>query len=461
MAFIRRPAFCVAKSFRGMCTQPQLHGARNLKPDWQMALGTWRPAQGFQQHEYGLLWYPSRGELLDSDPSPVLVATSYEYGSLAYSKSVKQARKYASLPTHEDFWQHVSNHKAQDRPQNFHEVFDAGHPRCLYFDIDGTLEYRDMHENVIDWLRQFVRWFFCGDRLGWPAGAPEPQVLTSRDPAKYSCHVIFPQIHFQDFLEQDSYIRVLLNALPALKVDLEGGASLPVLQELVDPMPYMRFQLLRGPYACKMKHGKLAKDTQLAPEGYFRSDPLTYFAGYVNHDYALTLPSVEQLLAWNEEVRELHEFRREQLVMATRDNSWTVSPLDERNLFLPEFQRRTGGGVIDFAGMTDLEQYEESLRWLHEDRASQWWSWFRVSGVTCKMIMRYRHNRAACDRIWRAHMAWSSQYQHFDEQENIDVVAAGTSKPVSGLRLLLQIIRHDNPQYELCLETWQRKGKPL
>jgi len=209
------------------------------------------------------------------------------------------------------------------------------------------------------------------------------------------------------------------------------------------------------------KHGKLAKDTQLAPEGYFRSDPLTYFAGYVNDDYALTLPSVEQLLAWNEEVRELHEFRREQLVMATRDNSWTVSPLDERNLFLPEFQRRTGGGVIDFAGMTDLEQYEESLRWLHEDRASQWWSWFRVSGVTCKMIMRYRHNRAACDRIWRAHMAWSSQYQHFDEQENIDVVAAGTSKPVSGLRLLLQIIRHDNPQYELCLETWQRKGKPL
>jgi len=461
MAQIHRAALRIARSCRGMCTRAQLHGAHNSEIDWQMALGTWRPARGFQQLEYGLLWHPSREALLDSGPGSVLVATSYQYGSLAYGKSEKQARKYASLPTHHDFWQHVSRHKAQDRPQNFHEVFDAGHPRCLYFDIDGTLEYRDIHENIIAWLREFVRWFFCGDRLSWPTGAPEPQVLTSRDPAKYSCHVIFPQIQFRDFAEQDSYIKVLLNALPALKVDMEGGASLSVLQELVDPMPYMRFQLLRGPYACKLKHGRLAKDTQLAPEGYFRSDPLAYFAGYVNHDYALTLPSVEELLAWNEEVRELHAFRRDQVVMATRDGSWPVSPLDERNLYLPEFQRRIGGGVIDFAGMTDLELYEEALQWLHGDRASQWWSWFRITGVTSKMIMRYRYNRTACDRIWRAHMAWSSQYPHFDERENIDMVEAGVSKNVSGLRLLLQIIRHDNPQFELLLETWQRKAKPL
>jgi hypothetical protein len=444
-----------------MCTQPQLLATHDSANDWQMALGNWKPAHGFKQHEYGLQWYPSRAALLDSSPGSVLVATSYQHGSPAYSNSVKQARKYASLHTHEDFWQHISNHKAQDRPQNFHEVFDAGHPRCLYFDIDGTAEYRESHENVIAWLREFVRWFFCGDRLNWPAEAPEPQVLTSRDPAKYSCHVIFPQIQFRDFAEQESYIKVLLNALPALKVDLEGGVSLPVLQELVDPMPYMRFQLFRGPYACKLRHGRLAKDTQLAPEGYFRSDPLTYFAGYVNHDYALTLPSVEELLAWNEQVRELHAFRKDQVVMATRDGSWPVSPLDERNLYLPQFQRRTGGGVIDFAGMTDLELFEEALQWLHEERAAQWWSWFRISGVTCTMLKRYRHNRAACDRIWRAHMAWSRQYSHFDERENIDVVEAGVSKHVSGLRLLLQIIHHDNPQFEVRLETWQRNATPL
>jgi len=426
-----------------------------------MPCGAWKPARGFKEHEYGLLWHPSREALLDSRPGAVLIATSYEYGSPAHNKTVSQARKYASLPDHTDFWQHISIYRAHDCPQNFHEVLDAGHPRCLYFDVDGTPEYREFHEQNISWLRDFVRWFFCGDRLNWPAEAPEPQVLTSRDPTKYSCHVIFPQIHFRNFDEQESYIRVLLNALPALKVELEGGTTFPVLQELVDPMPYMRFQLFRGPYACKLKHGLLARETQLAPEGYFRSDPLTYFAGYVNHDYALTLPSVEELLAWNETVRELHAFRRDQVAIATRDGPWTVSPLDERNLYLPEYQRRTGGGVIDLAGMTDIEMYEESLQWLHEGRASHWWSWFRISGVTCRMLTRYRYNATARDRIWRAHMAWSRQYLHFDELENQRMVQAAFNKQTSGLRWLLQVVRHDNPQFDVRLETWQRQKTPL
>merc|ERR1719189_3101417 len=102
MALIRRVGFRVATSCRGSSVQQQHHETHRSATDWQKALGTDRPARGFRQHEYGVLWYPSREALLDSGPGPVLVGTSYQYGSPAYSTSLKQAKKYGSFPTHED-----------------------------------------------------------------------------------------------------------------------------------------------------------------------------------------------------------------------------------------------------------------------------------------------------------------------------------------------------------------------
>lgn len=411
---------------------------------------------GFRRYEYGLQWYKSKEDLIEASPGEVLVGTSYEYGAASRkSPQLKQVRKYSAFHCHEDYWETIEEINKRGKLQNLHEVFPSHASRCLYFDIDGPPDFGDIHAHIIPWLQQYVRWFFSGDRLDWSANDPEPVVLRSADPSKYSCHVVFPQIQFENYSVQEQYMKVLLSGLPALEVDLEGNESVPILAKLVDHVPYTRFQLFRGPYACKLKNGQLRPETVLEPEGFFRDDPLACFAGHVEDRYALELPSLQRVLEWNPEVRNLHETHQRHVMDAAVEGPRQVSPQDLASLYMECFRQRTGGGILDLGGMTDLEQYEAAFQWLHPERASQWWSWFRICGVTCRMLERYAENRVAQHRIWTAHMAWSSAYPAFNEDENVQRVRQGAGRRVSGLHLLLNLVRFDNPDMQVRTSTWQ------
>jgi len=385
---------------------------------------------------------------MQSGPGPVLVGTSYEYRLADVdSCSVKQARKYSSFQNHDAYWECLDHHNIEGIDHNLHEIFPADRPRCLYFDLDGPTGYREAHREIITLLQYFVRWFFDGDRHDWAQQDPEPLVLVSHDPNKYSCHIVFPQVQFRDFEHQSEYIQVLLNALPLVTLDFEGGESVPILARVVDPAVYSKFQLFRGPYACKLKSGLLRPETKLEPEDCFRSDPLAVFAGRIEQDYALELPPVSQLLRNNEVLRHHHETKRWQIMASSVTPgapSDGVSPQDQALLYDLGFQRKDGG-TIDLAGLSDLEQFEQTLRYIHPDRASQWWSWFRISGVTCKMLQRYAHDPEARRRIWEAHFAWSRSYPGFDAAENVDMVENAYGKRISGLPLLMRLVHFDNP----------------
>mmetsp|Transcript_53728 Transcript_53728/g.136321 ORF Transcript_53728/g.136321 Transcript_53728/m.136321 type:complete len:487 (-) Transcript_53728:68-1528(-) len=397
---------------------------------------------GFKHREYGLQWYPSRDALLEADPGPVLVGTSYEY---AKGERVTQARKYSAFQSHEDYFEVINDRLNDGLLHNLHEVMQETEARCLYFDLDGPPSYRAIHNTIISLLRQYVWWFFGGERRAWRPEALEPVVLTSEDPNKYSAHVVFPEVQFRDHAHQEEYIKVLLSALPALTVDMPDGSKLPLLEKIVDCMPYSRFQLFRGPYACKLKQGQLMADTCLEPEGYFRSDPLAAFASHVDPGYALPLPSVEQLLAENEELRHFRNSRSRLISLsARRGQNGMVSSQDEANLFQPLFQM-PGDGELDLVGMTDVEQFETALKWLHPHRATQFWSWFRLSGVTYSMLARYTDNPGARRRILDAHFAWSRGYESFDKEENVNMIEKSQGRPVSGLSLLMRLARFDNP----------------
>lgn len=419
--------------------------------------GLWKPQRGFQRRDYGLQWHSTKESLLADGPGPVLVGTSYEYDAQGASgeSAVRQAKKYASVQTHTELWDIICRHEWLDRPHNLHEVFLDSQPRNLYFDLDGEPGYRAIHPEIINWLRVFVRWFFSGDRLGWADSDPEPLVLMTENPAKYSCHVVFPQIHFANYAQQCEYMQIMLNALPALVAELEGGESVPILEKVVDRVPYTKFQLFRGPYACKLTSGVLRRETRLEPEGHFRDDPLAAFASRVNEDYALELPPTARLLEWNEELRFFNE-RQQSLVSAANGGTMgQVSPQDMANLYTPTFQTGRSGGILDFAGLSDLEQYEVAMQHLNPDRALQWWSWFRMSGVTYTMLDRYKDNADARKRIWKAHFAWSSKYPGFCEDENVNSVMKCQGSRVSGLQLLFQLVRFDNPGMEVRTSTWQ------
>lgn len=436
MIFRRLPSTSLAAN-----QQARLHSTQRIKK------------RGFFRHELGMEWYQSKEALLQAGQGPVLVGTSYEYisrGGSSGSQTVQQARKYSAFASHWDYWDRISEHKQLKRLHNLHEIFPAETPRCLYFDLDGVTSYRDSHAEIISWLRLYVRWFFSGDRLDWAPNDPEPVVLTSSDPRKYSCHVVFPQIQFKNYAQQKEYMAVLLNGLPALQVDLKSGESLPILDQVVDRVPYSKFQLLRGPYACKLKDGLLHADTCLEPEGVFRSDPLAYFAGNVDQAYQLKLPSVSELLGWNEELRHFQEEQAQRVQRVDGYGPHGICVQDMTDLYHPAYQvNRGGGGLLDLAGLTDLERYEVMLPMLHPTRSTQYWSWFRISGVAFSMLEQYQHDNLAQQRIWKAHLTWSSGYADFDEDENVETVSKAAGARVSGLGLLHRLVKFDNPDLQV------------
>lgn len=411
-----------------------------------------RERNGFSRFDYGLEWYLNKEKLLEADPGPVLVGTSYVFQKASGSNpGPVQVMKYASFDSHWSYWEEIRRNLKQNRLQSFHEVIPENAPRCLYFDLDGDSAYRDLHELIVQSLSSYVRWFFSGDQNGWGAEDPEPVVMLSSSPSKYSCHVVFPQIQFSSFEEQAQYVTVLLTGLPALQVELEDGESIPILERLVDRVPYTKFQLFRGPYACKMKDGEIRPETQFVPVSFFQNDQRSCFASYVDPDWALNLASVDELLQHNDELRSLHQTHMNRMPISM---GGTASHQDQLCLYDPVFQRR-GGGFLDFAGRPDLEVYQDALKWLDPERAKQWWSWFRISGVTFTLLEKYQDNPDAREKIWRAHFQWSSRYENFSEAENVYQVERSRGKRVSGLPLLQRLVRFDNPDMRIRFSTFE------
>lgn len=164
----------------------------------------------------------------------------------------------------------------------------------------------------------------------------------------------------------------------------------------------------------------------------------------MHQERALELPSVNELLECNPELRHYYE-QHANRVMASGNGTCSMQDIA---LYESMFQR-PGGGVLDFAGRPDLEVYEEALvRWLHPERATQWWSWFRLCGVTYSMLERYENDVQARDRIWQAHHTWSSQYALFSAEENVEMVMKSRGKRVSSLPLLMRLVRFDNPDMD-------------
>lgn len=119
------------------------------------------------------------------------------------------------------------------------------------------------------------------------------------------------------------------------------------------------------------------------------------------------------------------------------------------------FFQRPGGGLLDFAGLPELEIFEQAHAWLHPERATQWWSWFRLCGVTYSMLESHGHDAQARERIWQVHHKWSSQYSNFCEDENREMVMRCRGKRVSGLPLLIRLVRFDNPDMEVRTTRWK------
>jgi len=413
--------------------------------------------RGFRKYEHNLEWHKSLAQLYErttvSDDS-VLVASPYEYEADARETPflrdrqgfVGQAMKYSMFHSHEELWEEIENHRDRGQVQLFNEVLEESRPRCLYFDLDGDAAYNgsQSHASLITLLRLSVRLFFRGDELGWNIEEPEPVVMTSCRPDKYSCHVLFPQIQFANYVHQNQYIPSLLRFAQEASFELKGQGTRQVLKHVLDAAVYKKLQLLRGPWACKLKGGNIDTATRMEPEEPYWGDDLTCFASYVKPEYALELPSMDEIV------------ERNPLVKSILQDS-AASSFDRRedaSIFSPDFQTQSGPKFLDLAGLTQLERYETCMERLQPERACDWWSWFRVSGVTSTMLDKYQDDDVARQRIWDTHCRWSSQYPNFCEQENLEIVMKAQERRTPGVKLLVEVLEHDYPGLEVRQEAW-------
>mmetsp|Transcript_13003 Transcript_13003/g.29514 ORF Transcript_13003/g.29514 Transcript_13003/m.29514 type:complete len:449 (+) Transcript_13003:74-1420(+) len=408
----------------------------------------------FSEREHGLFWHRNKDSLLSSSqrlPGSVLVAAKYGYIPRD-GIEVREAQKYSSFNSHDEYWGGIEALKDLGVPHTWQEVIPAEAPRCLYFDLDGPVALKPHGSQLAHRLKQYIEWAFSHRRAGWGEGGLQMARLVSNTSKKYSEHILFPQIQFQDFETQSRYMGVLLKALPALQVEAQVGSekkSIPILDQVVDKVPYMRWQHFRGPHACKLSEGVLVRESEFEPKLYFNDDPLANFVTYCNNDVALPLPSVEEMLEWNPEVKRFHK--------APTAGGDCSGHQDEVLLYSEEFQK-LGHGFFDAVERKDVDVYEAALVALHPKRASQWWSWFRVCGITCRLLEKHGRDSKLAARIWRAHHQWASQYATYSPEENEHVVMTAVGKRTSGLQLLIKMVAHDNPEWHVRSVGFERPG---
>eukprot|EP00929_Paragymnodinium_shiwhaense_P121741 TRINITY_DN9411_c0_g1_i1.p1 TRINITY_DN9411_c0_g1~~TRINITY_DN9411_c0_g1_i1.p1 ORF type:complete len:683 (+),score=157.39 TRINITY_DN9411_c0_g1_i1:65-2113(+) len=416
-----------------------------------MAADHWRQC-------YGKTWYYSKLDMLMHPTGPVWVSTPIK--SLKNTRG--QAKRFSTFESHRELLDFLDGCEARGVLHGINEVVGERMPRCLYFDLDGDPGLRDWHDSSVELLCLYVHWFFGGDAAGWTAEQLEPTILVSEDPDKYSCHIIFPQIQFKDYDMQNQYMVHLLPALRAVEVSAQSEESstssrLPLLETVVDKVPYTRFQNFRSLQACKLKDDSLQRHTQFKVQRLFRGDRLTSFIGYVNPEYALPIGTPQQLLEQNEPLR---QFLQQQRAARRASGLGGTSPNDMFNLYCTTFQQPEEA-TLDLSKCDDVEIFEKLLKLLHPSRASQYWSWFRLSGVTFTLLERHQDDPEARARIWAAHHSWSSAFDAYDAEENKRKVEEARGRRVSGLGLLQRLAKFDNPGMEIILPQRGYESLPV
>ncbi|CEL96692.1 unnamed protein product [Vitrella brassicaformis CCMP3155] len=404
-------------------------GALRARPSWHRSASSFPHlvGRGFQCHEDGLVFFPTKEELLQAKPpgSAVWVGSSYLRKLPNKKGELVTTQKYSYFPSHASFWDHVYSRHKMGYLTGLYEVAAEHHPRVLYFDLDGKKPMKKHGNRFLSSLQHLVSWFFSvdDDQL-------EPVVLASANPDKFSVHVMYPQIQFSNYERQCEVLPTLLNAIHLLdtktmQIDhtasglpdtADGadtrGASQPELRDVVDRHPYMKFQLFRAPYACKLKGGEYKKETTLLPQtDFYMHDNLTGFITYVCPDFAaVTDPTMDQLTQHNsvlEEIRRMTIWRGPGLRFKGGHGGAGIPMADINSLYVPEFRQHLIRSTIDFRGLSYADQWSLGLRSINTMRASHFWSWFRLCGSCYTLMHRYESDPETRQRVLDAFLDWS------------------------------------------------------
>lgn len=395
----------------------------------------------------GLTWFPEKRSLIENAPKdwrlrPIVAESCMKPSAPKAASQVFKSRKsagmqlvkrYAFVESH-DCLRQLSQ---QQRPTNFFEVLHYESPRSLYFDLDGAPVHRAKQEEILDALTSYVEKEFEQTKL-------RPVVKQNKDAKKFSCHVIFPEIQFADHAHQTQYVPRLVNNMPDF---------LSILGEVVDPIPYSKFQLLRAPWAAKLstENMRLQSETMFEPtpmsSELYEEDPNIVFASYCGKEYRRTLPPPKPFIV---------NFNNRSLLRGVGQGLPSC-------LFVPEFTQLEARGLHLFPQLDPVGQLREALALLHPKRASHYYSWLKITGI----VAHFFHDTApVCTlqewtrfsdeefakrnpEVLELFYEWSSQYPDFNEYENLKLLRQQHIKTIerriNGWFLLRKMLLFDNP----------------
>jgi len=378
-----------------------------------------------------VLWFSKKDKMLAQRQdlgmprNTPIIAESYIYND--QSGKARMVFKYANVEEGHDHLLEFSSQEYEcedEEPPHLFEVLYEHIPRCLYFDLDGPPDKSGMETELIATLTKYVEQEFELPNL-------TAVRVRSFDTEKFSCHVIFPEIQFADHEHQSQYVPRLLYHMA------EFSEPAKVLAEVVDPTPYSKFQLFRLPWSVKLSLQKgLVKESLFVPMQPYKNDWKTVFAGYTNAAYRRPLPKPKP---WEHKRLRRLGFR---------------SGLSDINcLYLEKFLQHENAGTFEFPE-DRVEAFRSALSKLNPARASHWWSWFRLSGVTYRLMHPKEfdddtvENERAGEYL-KVFLEWSKQYPTYDESENLDMIYRCQGvKRISGGYMLRNLAMFDNPNME-------------
>eukprot|EP00922_Rhytidocystis_sp_ex-Travisia-forbesii_P016981 GHVS01025343.1.p1 GENE.GHVS01025343.1~~GHVS01025343.1.p1 ORF type:complete len:397 (+),score=70.32 GHVS01025343.1:199-1389(+) len=383
-------------------------------PSFLSTVSSFSTASGFVRVEHPFVFYPTRDLLLSAHPptnqNKLYVAKDYfkRPSSSLPSSSFRVVKKYSTAQSHKSLLSVLLHSYGSDRPLSLYEVITAGQKRVLYFDLDGTIEEKPAHQNIVNDITAAV------SRAFKLSSDPTPTVLLSDSSHKYSSHILFPQLQFSNHEEQSSCMPLLFSLLQQ---------DYPRLAGLVDLHPYSAFQAFRAPFAVKLKPPPVASGGGgvLQIDRLCRDDPLTAFTTFANPSYSILSPGVRtaDILLSNPRLLGLAKLSRRQ-----------PSPAAQRDL---------------------VSTYEQLLPLLHPSRCSHYSTWVVLAFVTYSLLATQAIAVPALQRrVWSCWFRWSSGYKHFDQKENERVVLGCKGKKINrSLRILVQMVEHDRPNTKL------------
>eukprot|EP00922_Rhytidocystis_sp_ex-Travisia-forbesii_P016970 GHVS01025332.1.p1 GENE.GHVS01025332.1~~GHVS01025332.1.p1 ORF type:complete len:430 (+),score=71.03 GHVS01025332.1:199-1488(+) len=416
-------------------------------PSFLSTVSSFSTASGFVRVEHPFVFYPTRDLLLSAHPptnqNKLYVAKDYfkRPSSSLPSSSFRVVKKYSTAQSHKSLLSVLLHSYGSDRPLSLYEVITAGQKRVLYFDLDGTIEEKPAHQNIVNDITAAV------SRAFKLSSDPTPTVLLSDSSHKYSSHILFPQLQFSNHEEQSSCMPLLFSLLQQ---------DYPRLAGLVDLHPYSAFQAFRAPFAVKLKPPPVASGGGgvLQIDRLCRDDPLTAFTTFANPSYSILSPGVRtaDILLSNPRLLGLAKLsRRQPSPAAQRGSSPRISAAYDFNLFDDKFILNDQPKTISYSCADLVSTYEQLLPLLHPSRCSHYSTWVVLAFVTYSLLATQAIAVPALQRrVWSCWFRWSSGYKHFDQKENERVVLGCKGKKINrSLRILVQMVEHDRPNTKL------------